>query len=161
LAVDLLVEPSGTLFMLVTTKRGLSFGSRLGCRGDFRLIKDATLVLPVFFVCSGTLHRRVRSLPLFLDRRRTARMAARPNTHHNTHWRPGSRHIPHEAGGLETQNLRRRKPPIQAHAERALRENAGIQTPKQAAKKIPIAPAGAGTLPGRTRRQPNTVPPSR
>jgi len=31
--------------MLVTTKRGLSFGSRLGA-SDFRLIKDATLVLP-------------------------------------------------------------------------------------------------------------------
>jgi len=33
LAVDLLVEPSGTLFHVVTTKRGLSFGSRgLGCQ---------------------------------------------------------------------------------------------------------------------------------
>jgi len=111
---------------------------------DFRLIKDATLVLPGLLRLVAELFPiDVFGLSTFLDRRRTHAWPARPNDP-TPHWRPGSRHIPHEAGGLELQNLRRRKPPIQAHAEERSGKR-GIQTPKQAAQNADRT-AGAGNI---------------
>jgi len=46
LAVDLLVEPSGTLFHVGDNKARIILRIAVGMPSDFRLIKDATLVLP-------------------------------------------------------------------------------------------------------------------
>jgi len=130
--------------MLVTTKRGLSFGSRLGWPSDFRLIKDATLVLPgLLRLCSGTLHRRVRSLHFSWTGGERHAWPARPNDP-TPHWRPGSRHIPHEAGGLETPEPPAPQNPHPSARGRALRER-GIQTPKASGANADRT-AGAGNI---------------
>jgi len=112
--------------------------------------KGCTLVLPGLLRLVAELSIDVFVSPLFLDRRRTARMAGSGQNDPTPHWRPGSRHIPHEAGGLETPEPPAPQTPIQARG-RALRKR-GIQTPKQAAQ-MPIAPQEPETLPGATRRQ--------
>jgi len=121
LAVDLLVEPLGTLFHVGDHEaRIIFFSIAVRMVSDFPLIEVRPFVFQVFLVpCSGTAHRRV-GLSTFLDSRERYTGRPRPSRSKHRIGSQGSRHIPFFGlAGPETQ-----KPPgaaeplhIQPHPE--------------------------------------------